>query len=276
MNTCLLVDAHVHFYDCYPLANFLDSAYRNFHEAAWKLGVCGDMVGILLLTESSRDHWFKRLWRLADGIATAEHDTNGWCFQHTGAPCSLLARRGEQESLHIIAGRQIITRERLEVLAIGADREYPDGLPINEVIEMVRASGALPIIPWGFGKWTGCRGKVVRQVLLGKPGTDLFLGDNGGRMRYWSEPVQFKIARENGIRILPGSDPLPFASEYRRPGSYGFMLNVPVNSMIPAEEIKKYLVDRDVPITPYGRREGVLRFMKNQLSMQLIKYFGKS
>ena len=274
MRPCALLDAHVHIYDRYPLANFLDSASRNFREAAEKLGVYGDIAGILMLTETSRDHCFSGLQRLADGIVTGEFNPDDWCFEHTEEPCSLVAKRDDREDLYIIAGRQIVTSERLEVLAIGADREYPEGLPLNDAIELVHESGALPVVPWGFGKWTGSRGKIVRQILLDEPGADLFLGDNGGRMRYWAEPVQFKIARENGIRILPGSDPLPFASEYWRPGSYGFMLNVPVNSMIPAAEIKKYLLDRDVAITPYGRREGVLRFMKNQLSMQLIKYFG--
>lgn len=274
MRPCVLLDAHVHIYDRYPLANFLDSASRNFREAAEKLGVYGGIAAILMLTETSRDHCFSGLQRLADGIVTGKLNPDDWSFEHTEEPCSLVAKRGDREDLYIIAGRQIVTSERLEVLAIGADREFPEGLPLNDVIELVHESGALPVIPWGFGKWTGLRGKIVRQVLLDKPVADLFLGDNGGRMRYWAEPVQFKIARENGIRILPGSDPLPFASEYWRPGSYGFMLNAPVNSMIPAAEIKKYLLDRDVAITPYGRREGVLRFMKNQLSMQLIKYFG--
>ena len=274
MEPCTLLDAHVHIYDRYPLANFLDSACQNFKKAAEKLGVDGDIAGILLLTETSRDHWFSRLQRLADGIVTGEFNPHDWRFEHTDEPCSLAARRGDRENLNIIAGRQIVTSERLEVLAIGADREYPEGLPLHDVIELVRESGALPVIPWGFGKWTGSRGKVVRQVLVDKPGADLFLGDNGGRMRYWLEPTQFKLARKNGIRILPGSDPLPFASEYRRPGSYGFMLNAPVSSMIPGADIKKYLVDREVSITPYGRREGFLRFMKNQLSMQLVKYLG--
>jgi len=274
MMPCALLDAHVHIYDRYPLANFLDSACLNFKKAAEKLGDYDGFVGILLLTETSRDHWFSRLQRLADGDFTGEIIPGDWRFVHTEESCSLVARRADREDLYIIAGRQIVTSERLEVLAIGADREYPEGLPLNEVIELVQESGALPIIPWGFGKWTGFRGNVVRQVLLDKPGTDLFLGDNGGRMQYWFEPAQFKIARKNGIRILPGSDPLPFASEYRRPGSYGFMLNAPVGSMIPAVDIKRHLVNRDVSITPYGRREGGLRFMKNQLSMQLIKYLG--
>lgn len=274
MSSCVLLDAHVHIYDRYPLAKFLDSACLNYKKAAEKLGDYDGFVGILLLTETSRDHWFSRLQRLADGVFTGEINSRDWRFEHTEEPCSLVAKRGDREDLYIIAGRQIVTSERLEVLAIGADREYPEGLPLNEVIELVQESGALPIIPWGFGKWTGFRGNVVRQVLLNKPGTDLFLGDNGGRLQYWFDPAQFKIARKNGIRILPGSDPLPFASEYRRPGSYGFMLNAPVSSMIPAADIKRHLLNRDVSITPYGRREGVLRFIKNQLSMQLIKYLG--
>ena len=274
MKPCLLLDAHVHIYDCYPLGKFLDSAYQNFQLAAEKLGIHADIIGVLLLTETSRDNWFRRLGQLADGVTTAGINPSGWSFQHTGEPSSLVAEKDSRESLYIIAGRQIVTSERLEVLAIGMDREYPERLPINEVVELVQAAGALPIIPWGFGKWMGSRGKIVSKLLLKNADTDLFLGDNGGRIRYWTEPEQFETARDNGIRILPGSDPLPFASEYRRPGSYGLMLNATISRMIPSADIIKHLVDREVTITPYGQREGVLRFMKNQLSMRLVKYLG--
>ena len=47
MRPCTLLDAHVHIYDRYPLANFLDSASLNFQKAAEKLGEYGGFVGIL-------------------------------------------------------------------------------------------------------------------------------------------------------------------------------------------------------------------------------------
>ncbi len=39
-------------------------------------------------------------------------------------------------------------------------------------------------------------------------------------------PTQFNLAEANGMKILPGSDPLPFPQEAKRPMSYGFIANI--------------------------------------------------
>ncbi|MDQ3773097.1 MAG: hypothetical protein M3461_01245 [Pseudomonadota bacterium] len=46
----------------------------------------------------------------------------------------MTAERHEQ-CLYIIAGRQIVTAERLEVLALGFEGFVPDGEPIRGVID---------------------------------------------------------------------------------------------------------------------------------------------
>ena len=33
------------------------------------------------------------------------------------------------------------------------DREFADGRPIPDVLAAVAEAGAIPVIPWGFGKW---------------------------------------------------------------------------------------------------------------------------
>ena len=48
----LLIDAHEHFYDCFGLEKFFDSAYRNFEAEAERLGTGNDFTGILLLVEN--------------------------------------------------------------------------------------------------------------------------------------------------------------------------------------------------------------------------------
>lgn len=52
-----------------------------------------------------------------------------------------------------MAGRQIVTAEKLEVLALGTDLDIDDGRPIREVLSLVTENGGLPVIPWGAGKW---------------------------------------------------------------------------------------------------------------------------
>jgi hypothetical protein len=50
----ILIDAHVHIYDCFDLEKFFDSAYANFKSAAEQLGHTNDFTGILLLAETSK------------------------------------------------------------------------------------------------------------------------------------------------------------------------------------------------------------------------------
>ncbi len=269
----VLVDAHVHIHDCFALPRFLNSAYANFKDVAAREGINNGFTGVLLLTETARANWFKRLTTLADNGPTPETASlREWHLHHTAESCSLLAERRQNENIFIIAGRQIVTAENLEVLALGTDEYFPDGAPISAVIEAVRACGALVAIPWGFGKWWGRRGLILKELLDKQEGLDLFLGDNSGRPVFLRNPRHFKQAREKGIWILPGSDPLPFPSEYWRPGSFGLMVRADISTTIPAQDLKRILRDRAASIRPYGQPENLYRFLRNQLAMQLTKF----
>jgi hypothetical protein len=245
-----LVDSHVHFHACYDLPAFLDGALRNFRKA-------GAGTGHLLLTESAGAHWFRR-WR--DGLNAG----GGWRFEPTREEESLRVLNGSGDRMVLVAGRQIVARERLEVLALGRDLELPDGLPLVETLERVRESGALPVLPWGFGKWWGRRGMVVAETL--ERDGELFLGDNGGRLGL--DPVLFRRARRLGVRVLPGSDPLPFARHAGLVGSYGFVLPQAVDLDRPAEILLRHIRESGQP-RAFGRRAGLPRFLRDQVGMQL-------
>lgn len=270
----VLVDAHVHIHDCFALPRFLNSAYANFRDVAAREKTYNGFTGVLLLTETARANWFERLTILADNGSASETALLGaWHLRHTAESCSLLAERGQNEHLFVIAGRQIVTAEKLEVLALGTDAHFPDGAPITAVIEAVQASGALVAIPWGFGKWWGRRGSILKELLDKQEDSDLFLGDNSGRPGFLQNPRHFKQAMEKGIQILPGSDPLPFPSEYWRPGSFGLMVRAAISEQTPASDLKRILKeDRAASIKPYGRPENLSRFLRNQLAMQLTKF----
>jgi hypothetical protein len=134
----ILVDAHVHIHDCYNLGNFFDSANANFKSAARRLGHENDYTGILLLAEASNDNWFRRL---ADSIGgrdlPAEKEIGNWTFHRTNEKCSLLAQSGDSQNLYLIAGRQIVSAERLEILALLIDEFFKDGDPVLALMETV-------------------------------------------------------------------------------------------------------------------------------------------
>jgi hypothetical protein len=273
----VLIDTHVHIHDCFPLAGFFDAAHANFERAAraqpGSLKSSHDgFIGVLMLTETARADCFRRLsaWadRAADGVDSV---LEGWRLRHTEETGSVTAERHGQR-LYIIAGRQIVTAERLEVLALGFEGFVPDGEPIRGVIHRVRSAGAVPVIPWGFGKWWGERGKVVSGLLKDHERLGFFLGDNSGRTAFLGRPAHFQDARRDGIAILPGTDPLPFAAEYDRVGSFGLVMHQPIDPARPAAEIKRLLTSTPLGMKPYGRLETPLRFIQNQIAMQFYKY----
>lgn len=190
-----------------------------------------------------------------------------WRLSPTGERESLVASRSTGETLIFVAGRQIAARERIEVLALGRDVDVPDGLSLEETLCRVRESGALPVLPWGVGKWSGRRGALVAAI-LDQPAGELYLGDNSNRLRLAGTPRLLREARERGLIVLPGSDPLPFASHARRAGSFGFVLEGTLDPLRPAADLlRRVRALREQPRT-YGRGETLPRFLRDQASLQ--------
>jgi hypothetical protein len=272
----IFVDAHVHIYDCFKLQAFLDSAFANFKAEATRLRQEETFTAVLLLTEGSKENWFQRLASYADDEKTYfGPDLGNWTFRRTSEPCSLWVERNQDQGFFVVAGRQIVTLEDLEVLCLASEKQFEDGSPLEMAIQAVTQSDAIPVIPWGFGKWTGRRSKTLERTLLEIDNSKLFLGDNGGRPSFWPRPAHFELALSRDIRVLPGSDPLPFASETGRAGSFGFSVEGLVSAEEPARDIKRILLDAEARPLAYGKLESPFRFFFNQLRMQLKKKLNK-
>jgi hypothetical protein len=259
----LLIDAHVHLHDCYAPGRVLDHAAANFERAAdangWEMP-----TGALLFTESAGVDRFARL-------EAGGEDTGDWAIERTADAATLLACHGARRLL-LVAGRQVVTGEGLEVLLLGTRVTLADGQPIREVLAQGERAGALRVVPWGVGKWLFARGRLLDQLIeAARPGDGFFLGDSGGRPFFWTRPRHFALAARRGIPVLPGTDPLPFRHQVARPGSFGFRLAWPAGTPLGAESIKARLRDRDARLTPYGRLEGLGSFIRHQIGMQLRK-----
>lgn len=257
-----LVDAHVHCHPGIPFATFLDHAARNFAAGGAGYGA-PPAAAWLLFTESAADHAFAAL--------AAETSVGAWRLRPTDEPVSLIAEGGAAFPVVIVAGRQIVTGEGLEVLALGAAGPFADGLDIDAAIAAVRRADGLVVVPWGFGKWWGARGRIIdRLVAAAEPGT-LFLGDNGGRLGVGSPPA-FAAARARQIVVLPGSDPLPLAAEAAvAAGRYGFVLEGSIDPDRPFADLKRQLLSLREQPASFGRLQPVLPFVQRQIAMQLRK-----
>ncbi|MGF1492963.1 MAG: hypothetical protein ACFBSC_11040 [Microcoleaceae cyanobacterium] len=259
----ILVDAHVHIYDCFQLDNFLNSALENFQKCA-----SSDAARfVLCFTETQSDQYFAKLMQYAESGTTVVD----WTFHPTQEPESIHAKHRTGKGMWFLAGRQVVTSERLEVSALVTSAQIPDGLTLDQTLQAIHQVGGLSALPWGVGKWMGSRGKLVAALLTPETqsSTPLFLSDNGGRPGFWPWPPCFKQAQELGWKVLSGTDPLPLKSESSRPGGFGFQLAADFDLDQPGQSLKQALLDPQTEVQPYGTLENPLRFTRNQVALRL-------
>jgi hypothetical protein len=259
------------------LQTFLEAAYLNFKTHSDRFNCGKHFSGILLLAETSKDNRFHHLFRYQGGNdLLGDRPTDTWDFHRTAEAESLIAQSDENRELFLIAGRQIVTAEGLEVLALATTATYRDGIPIKELLASVQEREDIPVIPWGVGKWIGRRGKIVSTLVRAEAGKLFCLGDNSGRPLFWKRPFLFKIAESLNVPILPGSDPLPFRSEQKRGGSFGFSIDAIIDPKKPAESLRALLSNGKFEIRSFGGLEMPHRFCFNQVRMQLRKRLAPS
>ena len=272
----MIVDGHVHIHPCFDLQVMLDAALSNFHhlerpEAAYFLALSESRtqnyfayLQQLAISESAFDG--ERVQAAAERFSEdpgdkdpddkdlGDKDLGDWQILLTADPGALVARKCKTQPLqsdgvsnddvcadiYILAGRQIVTEENLEVLALATAELFDDGYPLEETIQQVLEKGGVPVIPWGFGKWMGRRGKRL-QALLKSPPAGLFLADSSSRPDFWPEPVFFEQARRAGLAILSGTDPFPLRSEMGRAGLAGFKIAGALEATKPATSLRQAL-----------------------------------
>lgn len=261
----LFVDAHVHIYDCYDLDALFDSATDNLGRAAQKRGVAPKKREcMLLLTETVNDHYF-------DALAGGRLQPKRWRVQPTAEPAVLKLTHADRPTVWLVAGRQIATREDLEVLALGTVQRFPDGEPINESLAKVDNAAAVTALPWGFGKWWGRRGTIIRQLMTAARNRPLYGGDNGGRLSLSVRPDLLKFGEQRGHKVLPGTDPLPFPGQEARVGTFGMILEDWEPTDRPLERLTARLAAlQDSPVG-FGSLTGLVPFVRLQIAMQMRK-----
>ncbi len=265
-----IVDAHVHLHTCYRADELLDNAARNLSAGRRKDATRAPPALYLLMAECQQDDAFGQLRALAAGERACVPGLESWSVAATAEDCSLVATSGARQ-LFIVAGRQVACREGLEVLVLGTTQRFPDGRPIRDLLRETDALGVPRVIPWGPGKWLFSRGRLLRQLLEEFRKPTLFLGDEGGRPGFWGYPSHFRLGARLGVRDLPGTDPLPFSHDVSKVGRMGFRVTVDLDPNRPAASLLRSLTDPKVEFDRFATLEPPLRFVRNQIGMQLRK-----
>lgn len=256
-----LVDAHVHCHPCFDQTRFLDEAAGNLRRWSREAEPTASVVGILMMTEGrGTDVFGAWMKRVPDGPP-------GWSFRRTDEGGSLIGTRENGVAIVVVSGRQIRTEEGLEVLAHGTTADIPDGLPFMDALTRAIREARLVSIPWGFGKWTGARGRAVAGLIEEDP-PGVYLADNGGRPGLLGQPRLLRRSREAGRAVLGGSDPLPFPRHEGRAGSFGFSLPGRVDPGRPVRWVRNALEARARQVRIWGVRRSLLGFLEDQLRLR--------
>ena len=260
----IVFDGHVHIYDCYDLDKFFAAAFENFSEAGANLKTASQVTYFILMAEATGVYYFKKLEEIAKGAPSTY-----FRVEESGEPHSLFVYHDDFPSMRLIvcAGRQLITEEKLELLALMTEQDFENGRELGATVEAVVDAGGIPVCPWGAGKWMGQRGKVLEKY-MSNPHSQFYLGDSGGRPSFWARPTLFD-GEAVAAKIVSGSDPLPLAGQEVTVGSFGGVIDLDCPKDHPSTYLRAQLKDPKIVISAYGRLCSSMLFVKNQIVLRL-------
>ncbi len=252
------MDAHAHLYPFFDTDAALSFAHENLSRILEAFSISSAAPKVLLLADA----------RISNGMGkntpgSLDRFVNLTDWHPVGRPDELtveLVRESDGATLFLVQGHQVKARNGLEVLGLITGDPFEDGLSFNSSLAAVVERESITVIPWGFGKWTGARKREVMEAVRNSDDQRMFLGDNSGRPGGWPEPKLFQLGARMGIRVLPGSDPLPLPGEEKKLGRYGFLLPWGFDPERPAPSLRSTLIALETQPPIGGTREGLMGF----------------
>ncbi len=267
-NVTLVIDGHVHLYPDYDLITAVEHGTKNLLLQAEKCAKeNSDIIPMWLLVERFDSNFFDQIYRAPEDFS--QDDIK---FKKGSDKLTIVAEKNNHIILYIFVGRQLVTREGLEVLSLITDLNIPDRKKtIDEVIQNVQDSGGIPALNWAPGKWFFSRGKVIAKQIAGKSPDEFFIGETTLRHTLWPQPRLIRQARKNCFSIIAGSDPLPFKGEETGIGSYGFLIKGKFDPENPAQSLRNLIISNRKDVKIIGKRNNVVTFAKRQSKIMMEK-----
>ena len=259
MQETILFDGHVHVYPNLDLSLMIKNTLKNAIIAQRTSSNRDDAVKMWLLAERSDCSIFENLTQLPE--------INGFTVHKTKEDNSLLIKTADTKEpiLYILAGRQIISKNNLEICCLGSRYSKEDRtLTEAELVEEISNSGGVAALNWAPGKWFGSRGKIVKNIFNSLSPQQLLICDTTMRPSFWPTPKLMAGAVKNGFKVIGGSDPLPFEGEEKVIATYASIVKGEFDYDRPAESLKKMLIGPTAQITRCGSRSKTLEWLGRQ------------
>lgn len=255
----LLIDAHVHLYPGYDLDRAFRKGVENLIQGFERPGgrIPPDTVAVWLLTERHDCRFFDEITESPDVFGRPDREV-----RMGREPGAVLIRQKDLPDLYLLAGRQFVSKEGLEVLALTGWEKYPErSYSTADLIGKIRACGAAPVLNWAPGKWFFTRGRVVRRLIRKAELSDFLIGDTPLRHVLWPRPGLMRLAVRKGLRTAAGSDPLPFKGEEFMIGTYGNTARGAFDPKKPVTSVRRILNDPETLLRIIGQRNDPFRFV---------------
>ncbi|MBN2145225.1 MAG: hypothetical protein JW774_11440 [Candidatus Aureabacteria bacterium] len=213
----IAADTHVHLYPYYDLVQAFKSGFNHLNSLMKNPSAVGPFTKLLFLTEGQPYHFFHQF---KEGVLRIEGDE----FTIQSVEERILeVTDSVKDKLYLIAGRQIVSKDRIEILGLMQDEDIQNGLASEEIIEQILSSEGIPVLSWAPGKWFFKRGKIIQSLLKRYSNQQILIGDTTLRPDIFKIPSVMLSAQEKGYQVLAGTDPLPFQGEEQYIGSYGII-----------------------------------------------------
>lgn len=268
----IVADTHAHLYPCYNLKQAFRSALDNLErcngELKFLLGPLAaqeKIMNMVFLTERSNCNFFYELQQSRVG----ELEPDFKCEALGRTLLTVSSKEQEERLLYLVAGRQVVSQERIEILALNTAEKIKDGYVLEDALRAIVDAGAIPVLNWALGKWSGSRARHVRSLIEKASPEILLLGDVALHPEILGGNAILNAAEEKGYKVIYGSDPLPFAGEEKRIGSFCSYFQSIAPRLSADTDIRQLFLRPEFKPgclgTPDGLLKSVYRLFRNQL-----------
>jgi hypothetical protein len=240
-----LVDFHSHIYANYTLEDCIRSAICNTNNA----------YKVAFLTERFDCSYFQQIPSLlqSNSELTITRTSSNYIEINN--------------QLLIFRGRQFASIEGLEVLSLFCSPQMQEKLTAKEYCQSIIEQGGLVAFSWAFGKWSGKRGELIKELCLKYTDKQVIILDSKLRPKLLPLPKQMIELKNAGYKLFYGSDPLPLAWHQGNILSFGTSFDQDFNPELTDENM------RDLILSPksyasFGKRTTLIQFIIDQLALR--------